>query len=533
MNLGKKLTFGEDARKQLISGVNELANAVKVTLGPKGRTVVIEKDLGPHITKDGVSVARSIRFSDREKNIGANLIREASEKAAADAGDGTTTCTILTQAIVNDGHRFVSGDNNPNNIKRGIDIAVDHVVEYLKSIATPVDDDLDKIENIALVSSNGDKEISSLMRQAVDAVGKDGSIVLAHSKTPECGIDVTKGMRIEKGVLSKAFINDSVNSCCELEDVQLLLVDRKINSINYIIKLVSHCSTIKKPLMIVCDDVSDNVLQMLLTNKARGLQVLCVKNPYSGPKKEELLEDLALMSGAKPIMESQGRLIETLSVEDLGVLEHVRSDMTTTIVRGTESQAEAIKEACSYLQKEIENSDIPRVKAALRDRIAAMTSGVATIKIGSPSEIAAQEKMDRADDALCAVRAAIAEGMVPGGGTALLRASVNLKDLKSGNDEIDLGISIVRKALRAPITQLLKNAGLEVEDVISNILNSDDVSYGFNAYTETFMNLKENGVVDPTKVVRCALQDAAAVAGLILTTDCIITNEFELSEITA
>lgn len=531
MNLGKKLSFGEEARKQLIAGLNELANAVKVTLGPKGRTVVIEKDLGPHVTKDGVSVARSIRFSDREKNLGATLIREASEKAAADAGDGTTSCTILTQAIVNDGHKFVSGDNNPNNIKRGIDKAVDFVVDYLKSIATPVDN-LDSIENIALVSSNGDTEISSLLKQAVKEVGKDGSIVLTHSKTVESGIDVTKGMRLEKGFLSKAFINDTANACCELDNVKLLLVDRKINSINYIIKLLSYCNTNKFPLMIVCDDVSDSVLQMLIANKARGTQILCVKNPFVGSRKEEVLEDLALMSGSTPIIESQGRLLETISEADLGVLAHVRSDKVSTIVRGVDSQADAIKAACTEMQHTIELSDDLHLNDILKSRIAAMSSGVATIKIGSSSEIAAQEKMDRADDALCAVRAAMSEGMLPGGGTALLRASVKLKELHFENEEVNLGVSIVRKALRAPITQLLKNAGLEVEDVISEILKKKDINYGFNAYTETFMNLMESGIVDPTKVVRCALQDAAAVAGLILTTDCLITNEFDLSEIT-
>lgn len=532
MNLGKKLSFGEDARKKLISGVNDLANAVKVTLGPKGRTVVIEKDLGPHITKDGVSVARSIRFSDREKNIGANLIREASEKAATDAGDGTTSCTILTQAIVNDGHKFVSGDINPNNIKRGIDMAVEFVVKYLKEIATPVDD-LDKIENIALVSSNGDKEISSLLRQAVEEVGKEGSIVLSHSKTAESGIDVTKGLKLEKGYLSKAFINDSVNACCELDNAKILLVDKKINSINYIVKIMSFCTVNKLPLVVVCDDVSDNVLQMMIANKSRGLQVLCVKNPGHGERKEEILEDLALMSGATPIIESKGRLVDSITEADLGTVANVRSDINSTIIRGVDSQEEAVKNACIEMQSIIDRSDSPRQISQLKSRIAAFTSGVANVKIGSASEIAAQEKMDRADDALCAIRAAVSEGMVPGGGIALLRASVKLKELTSGNDEIDLGISIVRKALRAPITQLLRNAGLEVEDVISEILNSDDINYGFNAYTETFMNLRENGVVDPAKVVRCSLQDAAAVAGLILTTDCIITNEFELSEITA
>ena len=323
-----------------------------------------------------------------------------------------------------------------------------------------------------------------------------------------------------------------MNSCCELDNARLLLVDRKINSINYIIKLLSYCNTNKCPLMIVCDDVSDSVLQMLIANKARGTQILCVKNPFVGSRKEEVLEDLALMSGATPIIESQGRLLETISEADLGVLAHVRSDKVSTIVRGVDTQAEAIKEACAEMQHTIELSDDLHLNEILKSRIAAMSSGVATIKIGSSSEIAAQEKMDRADDALCAVRAAMKGGMLPGGGTALLRASVKLKELKFDNEEVNLGVSIVRKSLRAPITQLLKNAGLEVEDVISEILKKKDINYGFNAYTETFMNLLQSGIVDPTKVVTTALQDAAAVAGLILTTDCLITNEFELSEIT-
>ena len=531
MNLGKKLSFGEEARKKLIEGINDLANAVKVTLGPKGRTVVIEKDIGPHVTKDGVSVARSIRFSDREKNIGANLIKEASEKAAADAGDGTTTCTILTQAIINGGHKFVSGNNNPNNIKRGIDLAVNSVTNYLKSIATPVDD-LDKLESIALVSSNGDREISKLMRDAVDEVGRNGSIVLSYSKTSESSIEVTKGMKLNKGYLSKAFINDTVNSCFDADNVKLLLVDKRINSINYIVKILSYCNSNKFPLMIVCDDISDNVLQMLISNTVRGLQVLCVKNPGYGTTKEEILEDLAVMSGATPIIESHGRLLESVTEADLGTLKHVHADVETTVVKGLESQEDAVAEACKEMQHAIELSDDLHRNDILKARIAAMTSGVANIKIGSPSEIAAKEKMDRADDALCAVRAAVEEGMLPGGGTALLRASVELNKLKSDNPEIELGISIVKRALRAPIAQLVKNAGLEVEDVISKILSKKDVNYGFNAYSETFMNLTEAGVIDPTKVVRCALQDAADVAALVLTTDCLITNEFELSEIT-
>lgn len=531
MNLGKRLSFGEDARKKLIEGINDLANAVKVTLGPKGRTVVIEKDTNPHVTKDGVSVARSIRFSDREKNLGATLIREASEKAASDAGDGTTSTTILTQAIVNEGHRLVSGDVNPNNIKRGIDIAVKKIIDYIKDVAEPIED-LDLLENIAKVSANGDTEISSLLRQAVEKVGKTGSINLAYSKTTETSIEFTDGMKLEKGYLSPQSINDSVNGCCVFENALILLVDKKINTINCIIKVVSYCNTNKIPLVIVSDDVSDNVLQWLITNKVRGLQFLCVKNPGYGVRKEQVLEDLALLSGATPIIETKGRLLESIEVTDLGKLSRVRADKFTTIFKGIPEQDAEINKSCNEMKHIMETTDDMFLKETLKARIASLTTGVATIKIGSPSEMAATEKMDRADDALCAVRAALLEGIVPGGGTTLLRASTVLNGFTTGNNEIDLGIKLIRKAVRAPITQLLKNAGSETEDIISEILSNSNTNYGYNVYSEQFVDLKKDGILDPAKVVRCSLEDAASVAGLILTTDCLITNELELSEIT-
>lgn len=531
MNLGKRLSFGEDARKKLIEGINDLANAVKVTLGPKGKTVVIEKDLGPHVTKDGVSVARAIRFSDREKNLGAKLILEASEKAAADAGDGTTTTTILTQAIINEGHKLVVGDVNPNNIKRGIDSAVEFVVNYLSKVSEKVLDS-NVLGQIALVSANGDSEIKSLLLEAVEAVGKEGAISLAHSKTHESKVDIVKGLKIDKGYLSSYFVTDQKNSCCEFENAKILLVDKKITSINYIIKVVSFCIQEKKPLIIISDDMNDNVLQSLIVNKARGLQLLCVKNPFYGPKKDLLLEDLAVLTGANAILESKGRLMDSIVPEDLGTVSFVHSDKFSTIIQGSETQKDAIENYCLELKHYVEISDDLYQNDLIKSRIAALTSGVATVKIGSVSEIAGQEKMDRAEDALCAIRAAMEEGILPGGGVALLRASVELKKLKDDNPEINLGINLVKKALRFPLTQLLKNAGEEAEDIISEILSKDDFSYGYNVYKEEYCNLKEKGIIDPAKVVRCSLQDAAAVAGLVLTTDCLITNELELSELT-
>lgn len=531
MNLGKRVTFSEDARKKLIEGINDLANAVKVTLGPKGRTVVIEKDSGPHVTKDGVSVARSIRFSDREKNLGAVLIRDASEKAAADAGDGTTTCTILTQSIVNEGHKLVAADVNPNNIKRGIELAVNKVVEYLKTVSTPVQD-MSMLERVALVSSNGDTEISGLLKQALDEVGIKGSILLEYSKTADCSLEVTKGFKLDKGYLSSAFINDSINSCCDLDNAKILLIDKSITSVNYIVKITSYCINNKFPLVIIADNVSDSVLQFLLSQKVRGLQTLCVRNPFAGPKKEQLLEDLALISGAKAILESKGRLIESIVPEDLGLLTHVHADKNCTICQGVDSQKDEIEKCCNEIENMIKGSDNLAQNVYLQSRLASLTSGVATLKIGSPSEISAKEKYDRAEDALCAVKAAAEEGILPGAGVALLRASVILNNVKTGNSEIDLGVKLIRKAIRSPITQLLKNAGSEPEDIISDILKHKDINYGFNVYKEKFEDLTKEGIFDPAKVVRCALQDAADVAGLVLTTDCIVTNELELSELT-
>lgn len=530
MNLGKRLTFGDDARKKLIEGINELANAVKVTLGPCGKTVVIEKDMSPHVTKDGVSVAKAIRFSDREKNLGARLIREVSEKAASDAGDGTTTATVLTQAMIQEGQKLVTNDINANNLKRGIDFAVAKAVEHIKSLAEDTSS-LDEIEKIAFISANGDEEISSLLRQAMEKVGQDGTILLENSAFPNSSLEFTEGMKVKSGWLSKYFVTDSARMICEFENPKILVVDKKINMFQPLIRVVSWCISNHKPLVIVAEDVSDQTMKSLLANKAKGLQCLCVKNPNYGFRRDMIIEDLAEISGATPIIEAKGRSLDSIVPEDLGELESVFSRSDFTVFKKNANRSEAVEQHCQILKNIMENSDDHYQNNIIRDRIASMTTGIAVVKVGGNSEIEVKEKYDRFEDALCAMRAAMAEGIVVGGGTILLKTSEYIRKLKTGNREKDLGVKLVSKAMKMPIKQIIMNSGEDPEEIISRVLTNRNKHFGYNALTGKFGDLKKEGVIDPVKVVRCALQDAASIAGLVLTTDCLIVNELELNEL--
>lgn len=529
MNFGKRLTFGDEARNKLIEGVNELANAVKTTLGPRGKTVVIEKNDIPHVTKDGVSVAKVIRFSNREKNLGARMIREVSEKAAKDAGDGTTTATVLTQALVVEGQKLVTNNINSNSLKRGIDFAVEKAVEYIKSQAENAKG-LDELEKIAIISANGDTEIGLLLREAMEKVGTDGTIILEKSAFPKSSLEYTEGMKLKSGWLSKYFVTDETRMICEYQKPKILLIEKKVNFINPLVKVISSCMSEHRPLVIVAEDFSDTVLKTIIGNKVKGLECLCVKNPAYGYKKEFILDDLAAMSGATPIIESRGKTLDIVQTSDLGELESVFSRSDFTIFKKSEDQQESVNLHVAQLKNLIENSDDHYQNDIYKSRIAAITTGVAVIKIGGSSEMEVKEKYDRFDDALCAMRAADAEGIVPGGGTMLLKASKYLKTIKTNDREKDLAINLVAKAMRAPIRQIIVNGGEDPEEIVSEILMSSDKDFGYNAATNKFTNLKEDGVIDPVKVVRCALQDAASVAGLILTTDCIIVNEAELNE---
>ena len=504
MNFGKRLTFGDEARNKLIEGVNELANAVKTTLGPRGKTVVIEKNDIPHVTKDGVSVAKVIRFSNREKNLGARMIREVSEKAAKDAGDGTTTATVLTQALVVEGQKLVTNNINSNSLKRGIDFAVEKAVEYIKSQAENAKG-LDELEKIAIISANGDTEIGSLLREAMEKVGTDGTIILEKSAFPKSSLEYTEGMKLKSGWLSKYFVTDETRMICEYQKPKILLIEKKVNFINPLVKVISSCMSEHRPLVIVAEDFSDTVLKTIIGNKVKGLECLCVKNPAYGYKKEFILDDLAAMSGATPIIESRGKTLDIVQASDLGELESVFSRSDFTIFKKSEDQQESVNLHVAQLKNLIENSDDHYQNDIYKSRIAAITTGVAVIKIGGSSEMEVKEKYDRFDDALCAMRAADAE-------------------------EKDLAINLVAKAMRSPIRQIIINGGEDPEEIVSEILMSSDKDFGYNAATNKFTNLKEDGVIDPVKVVRCALQDAASVAGLILTTDCIIVNEAELNE---
>ena len=526
--MAKEIKFDTDARELLKSGVDQLANAVKVTLGPKGRNVVIGKKFGaPQITKDGVTVAKEVELEDNFENAGAQLVKSVASKTGDDAGDGTTTATILTQAIVNEGLKNVTAGANPMDLKRGIDKAVAKVVEHIKDSAEVVGDNYDKIEQVATVSANNDPEIGKLLADAMRKVSKDGVITIEESKTRETSIGVVEGMQFDRGYLSGYFVTDTDKMECVMDNPYILLYDKKISTVKDFLPILQPAAESGRPLLVIAEDVDSEALTTLVVNRLRaGLKICAVKAPGFGDRRKAMLEDIATLTGGVVISEEKGLSLEKATLEMLGTAKKVTvSKDNTTIVDGAGSK-DAIKERVAQIKNEIAASTSSYDKEKLQERLAKLSGGVAVLYVGANSEVEMKEKKDRVDDALCATRAAMEEGVVVGGGTTYIRAQESLKDLKGENQDEQTGINIVCRAIEEPLRQIIANAGGEGAVVVDNVRQGKG-DYGYNARKDTYEDLRAAGVIDPAKVSRVALENAASIAGMFLTTECLIVDKAE------
>ncbi|HEY8615654.1 chaperonin GroEL [Phenylobacterium sp.] len=521
----KDVYFASDARDRMLRGVNTLANAVKVTLGPKGRNVVIEKSFGaPRSTKDGVSVAKEIELSDKFENLGAQLIREVASKTNDKAGDGTTTATVLAQAIVVEGLKSVAAGMNPMDLKRGVDKAVAKVIEEIKANAKKVSAN-SEIAQVGTISANGDTEVGEMIARAMEKVGNEGVITVEEAKTAETELDVVEGMQFDRGYLSPYFITNAEKMEAELEEPLILLFEKKLSSLQPLLPVLEAVVQSGRPLLIIAEDVEGEALATLVVNKLRGgLRVAAVKAPGFGDRRKAMLEDIAILTGGQLISEDLGIKLENVSLDMLGRAKKVSiTKDDTTIVDGSGDKA-GIEGRVAQIKKQIEDTTSDYDKEKLQERLAKLAGGVAVIRVGGATEVEVKEKKDRVDDALNATRAAVEEGIVPGGGVALLKASKVLDGFKGDNDDQEAGIAIVRRALQAPIRQISENAGVEGSIVVGKVLENASATFGFNAQTEEYVDLVQAGVIDPAKVVRTALQDAASVAGLLITTEAAIVE---------
>jgi len=521
----KDVYFASDARDRMLRGVNILANAVKVTLGPKGRNVVIEKSFGaPRSTKDGVSVAKEIELADRFENLGAQLIREVASKTNDKAGDGTTTATVLAQAIVVEGLKSVAAGMNPMDLKRGVDKAVAKVVEEIKRSAKKVTTNAE-IAQVGTISANGDVEVGEMIARAMEKVGNEGVITVEEAKTAETELDVVEGMQFDRGYLSPYFITNAEKMEADLEDPMILLFEKKLSSLQPLLPVLEAVVQSGKPLLIIAEDVEGEALATLVVNKLRGgLRVAAVKAPGFGDRRKAMLEDIAILTGGQLISEDLGIKLESVTLEMLGKAKKVTiTKDDTTIVDGSGDKGD-IEGRISQIKRQIEDTTSDYDKEKLQERLAKLAGGVAVVRVGGSTEVEVKEKKDRVDDALNATRAAVEEGIVPGGGVALLKASKVLDGFKGDNDDQEAGVAIVRRALQAPIRQIAENAGVEGSIVVSKVMENDSPTFGFNAQTEEYVDLVKAGVIDPAKVVRTALQDAASVAGLMITTEAAIVE---------
>jgi len=521
----KDVYFSSDARDRMLRGVNILANAVKVTLGPKGRNVVIEKSFGaPRSTKDGVSVAKEIELADRFENLGAQLIREVASKTNDKAGDGTTTATVLAQAIVVEGLKSVAAGMNPMDLKRGVDKAVIKVVAEIKGTSKKVTTN-QEIAQVGAISANGDSEIGDMIARAMEKVGNEGVITVEEAKTAETELDVVEGMQFDRGYLSPYFITNADKMEAVLEDPQILLFEKKLSSLQPLLPVLEAVVQSGRPLLIIAEDVEGEALATLVVNKLRGgLRVAAVKAPGFGDRRKAMLEDLAILTGAEVISEDLGIKLENVTLEMLGRAKKVTiTKDDTTIVDGVGAKAD-IEGRIAQIKRQIEDTTSDYDKEKLQERLAKLAGGVAVIRVGGATEVEVKERKDRVDDALNATRAAVEEGIVPGGGVALLMASKALDGMTGDNPDQTAGIAIVRRALQAPIRQIAENAGVDGSIVVGKILESNTPSFGFNAQTEEYGDLVKMGVIDPAKVVRTALQDAASVSGLLITTEAAIVE---------
>ena len=528
--MAKEIVFESDARTKLKAGVDTLANAVKTTLGPKGRNVILEKSYGsPHITKDGVSVAKEIQLEDPIENMGAQLVKEVASKTADSAGDGTTTATVLTQAIFNAGLKSVTAGANPMDLKRGIDKAVSGIVAELGKLSKPIST-ATEIQQIASISANNDSEIGQMISDAMEKVGKDGVITVEEAKGTQTEVKLVEGMQFDRGYLSAYFVTNQESMEAELEDPFILLYDKKISTMKELLPLLEPIAQTGRPLLIIAEDVDGEALGTLVVNRIRGtLKIAAVKAPGFGDRRKEILEDIAVLTGGTVISEERGYTLETASMDMLGTAEKINiSKDTTTIVNGGGS-ADEIHSRISLIKTQVNNATSEYDKEKLQERLAKLAGGVAILYIGAATEVEMKEKKDRVDDALHATRAAVQEGIVVGGGVALIRAVETMEEIQYDNEDQKIGIDIVRKSVESPLRTIVSNAG-GMPDVVINSVKSSDGNVGYNARTDKFEDLMETGVIDPTKVTRLALENAASVASLLLTTECVVATKKEKSQ---
>ena len=526
--MAKEIKFDIKAREELKKGVDALANAVKVTLGPKGRNVILEKKFGaPHITKDGVSVAKEIELEDKFQNMGAQLVKEVASKTGDDAGDGTTTATLLTQAIVTTGLKNVAAGANPMDVKRGIDKAVAKVVEGIKAQSQEVGDDFDKIENVARISANNDNEIGLLIAEAMKKVKKEGVITVEEAKGTSTSVEVVEGMQFDRGYISPYFVTNAEKMECEMDHPYILLFDKKISNLKDMLPILEATAQSGRPLLIIAEDVDSEALATLVVNRLRGsLKICAVKAPAFGDRRKDMLEDIAILTGGVVVSEEKGLKLEATTIDMLGSAEKVTVNKENTVIVNGAGAKEAIAERVAQIKTLIETTKSTYDKEKLQERLAKLAGGVAVLYIGAPSEVEMKEKKDRVDDALSATRAAVAEGIVPGGGVAYIRCIESLEGMKGENDDEITGIEIIRRAIEEPLRQIVANAGLEGAVVVQKVKEGKG-DFGYNARTDRYENLFETGVIDPAKVTRVALENAASIAGMFLTTECVIADKPE------
>ncbi|MBR1493062.1 MAG: chaperonin GroEL [Bacteroidaceae bacterium] len=526
--MAKELKFNIEAREQLKKGVDELANAVKVTLGPKGRNVIIEKKFGaPHITKDGVTVAKEIELADAFQNTGAQLVKSVASKTGDDAGDGTTTATVLAQSIVATGLKNVAAGANPMELMRGIDKAVAKVVEHIKAQSEQVGDNYDKIEQVATVSANNDQEIGKLIADAMKKVSKDGVITIEEAKSRETTIGVVEGMQFDRGYLSPYFVTNTEKMECEMENPLILIYDKKISNLQEFLPILNPAAQTGRPILVIAEDVESEALTTLVVNRLRAqLKICAVKAPGFGDRRKAMLEDIAVLTGGVVISEEKGLKLEQATIEMLGSAEKVTITKDNTTIVGGKGDKQNIQDRVNQIKNEIKNTTSDYDKEKLQERLAKLSGGVAVLYVGAASEVEMKEKKDRVDDALCATRAAIEEGIVPGGGVAFIRSLESLEGLEGDNADETTGINIVKRAIEEPLRQIVENAGLEGSVVVEKVRNQKG-DFGYNARKDTYENLRESGIIDPAKVCRVALENAASIAGMFLTTECVICDAKE------
>ena len=523
--MAKQIVFNNDAREQLRKGVDELANAVKVTLGPKGRNVVIDKKFGaPQVTKDGVTVAKEIELEDGIQNMGAQMVKEVASKTNDQAGDGTTTATVLAQAIVNTGLKNVTAGANPMDLKRGIDKAVAEIVKSIKEQAQEVGGDIQKIRQVATISANNDSAIGDIIAEAMEKVTKDGVITIENAKGIDTTVKVVEGMQFDRGYISPYFVTDTEKMECAYDNPYILIYDKKISTMKDLLPVLEKVVNTGRPLLIIAEDVESEALATLVVNRLRGsLKIAAVKAPGFGDRRKEMLEDIAILTGGTVISEEKGYKLEDADLSMLGQSEKISIDKDNTTIVSGKGDSEMIKARVGQIKAQIEKTTSDYDREKLQERLAKLAGGVAVIYVGAASEVEMKEKKDRFDDALHATRAAVEEGIIPGGGTALIRAAQKLEGVKPENEDEKLGIEIIRRAVEEPRRMIVENAGLEGSVVVNEVKNGKG-DYGYNARAEKYENLFQSGVIDPAKVTRVALENAASIAGMLLTTECVLCD---------